>query len=475
MKNRIPYIIIVGLIFIIGCKLGPNFTKPQINNPTAFINDSTFSTDSIVYDSAYNDSIMNLVWWEQFQDTTLQKLIKTALDNNKNYLIAISRIEEARASLGYTRSDIYPSVNIGADATRTNFNGISQIDAYSAYSITPGISWEIDFWGKLRRANESAKASLLATEFGRQKIMTSLISDVIGSYFLLLDYNARYEISVKTHASRKEYMEIIQARFDKGIVPEIDLNHSQIQEAQAESSIYLYQRLVSKTEYALSILLGKTPGKITKGLILKEQIVPPEIPPGLPSDLLKRRPDIKEAEHYLVAQNARIGMAQAMRFPSISLTGLLGVASGDLTMLASQDAGVWAVSGGLLGPVFEFGKNKRRVEIEKNRTVQALLVYEQTFLVALREVEDALVDIATLKEELKARKRQVQAAEKAAELAKLRYDKGVSSYLEVLESNRQLFDAELVATQTFEMYLIAYISLYKALGGGWLENTYPEK
>lgn len=475
MKNRIPYIIIVGLIFIIGCKVGPNFTKPQINNPTAFLNDSTFSTDSIVYDSAYNDSIMNLVWWEQFQDTTLQKLIKTALDNNKNYLIAISRIEEARASLGYTRSDIYPSVNIGADATRTNFNGISQIDAYSAYSITPGISWEIDFWGKLRRANESAKASLLATEFGRQKIMTSLISDVIGSYFLLLDYNARYEISVKTHVSRKEYMEIIQARFDKGIVPEIDLNHSQIQEAQAESSIYLYQRLVSKTEYALSILLGKTPGKITKGLILKEQIVPPEIPPGLPSDLLKRRPDIKEAEHYLVAQNAKIGMAQAMRFPSISLTGLLGVASGDLSTLTSQDAGVWAVSGGLLSPVFQFGKNKQRVEIEKNRTNQALLVYEQTFLVALREVEDALVDIATLKEELKARKRQVQAAEKAAELAKLRYDKGISSYLEVLESNRQLFDAELVTTQTFEMYLIAYVSLYKTLGGGWLEDTYPEK
>ncbi len=475
MKNRIPYIIIVGLIFIIGCKLGPNFTKPQINNPTAFLNDSTFPTDSIVYDSTYNDSILNLVWWEQFQDTTLQKLIKTALDNNKNYLIAISRIEEARASLGYTRSDIYPSVNIGADATRTNFNGISQIDAYSAYSITPSISWEIDFWGKLRRANESAKASLLATEFGRQKIMTSLISDVIGSYFLLLDYNARYEISVKTHASRKEYMEIIQARFDKGIVPEIDLNHSQIQEAQAESSIYLYKRLVSKTEYALSILLGKTPGKITKGLILKEQIVPPEIPPGLPSDLLERRPDIKEAEHYLVAQNARIGMAQAMRFPSISLTGLLGVASGDLSTLASQDAGVWAVSGGLLGPVFQFGKNKQRVEIEKNRTDQALFIYEQTFLVALREVEDALVDIATLKEELKARKRQVQAAEKAAELARLRYDRGVSSYLEVLESNRQLFDAELIAIQTFDVYLIAYVSLYKALGGGWLEDTYPEK
>ena len=475
MKNRIPYIIIVGLIFIIGCKVGPNFTKPQINNPTAFLNDSTFSTDSIVYDSTYNDSILNLVWWEQFQDTTLQKLIKTALDNNKNYLIAVSRIEEARASLGYTRSDIYPSVNIGADATRTNFNGISQTDAYSAYSITPSISWEIDFWGKLRRANESAKASLLATEFGRQKIMISLISDVISSYFLLLDYNARYEISIKTHASRKEYMEIIQARFDKGIIPEIDLNHSQIQEAQAESSIYLYQRLVSKTEYTLSILLGKTPGKITKGLTLKEQIIPPEIPPGLPSDLLERRPDIKEAEHYLVAQNARIGMAQAMRFPSISLTGLLGVASGDLSTLASQDAGVWAVSGGLLGPVFQFGKNKQRVEIEKNRTDQALLVYEQTVLVAFKEVDDALVDITTLKEELAARGRQVKAAGKAAELAKLRYDKGVSSYLEVLESNRQLFDAELVAIQTFDIFLIAYVKLYKALGGGWLENTYPEK
>lgn len=466
MKKIVSYIIIIAVLAIASCKVGPNFKKPELNNPGTFLNDS-LKGDTIVYDSTYNDSLMNLVWWELFEDNTLQELIRKSVENNKDYLIAISRIEEARASLGYTKADLYPAFGIKADAKRAKLNLLGSTDAFNNFSISPTMSWEIDFWGKIHRSTEAARATLIASEYGKQKIMTSLISEVIGTYFLLIDYKARYEISEKTYNSRKEYLTIIQARFDKGTVPQIDLNHAQIQEAQAESSIYLYERLVKQTGYTLSILLGENPGEIAGSNKLKDQIVPPEIPPGLPSQLLERRPDVREAEQLLAAQNARIGVAQAMRFPSISLTGMLGVGSSDLSTLISPEAVIWSAGGQLLGPLFNFNKNKRRVDIERHRTEQMLLSYEQTVLIAFKEVEDALVAISTYKRELEARQRQVAAATNAAMLARARYDKGIASYLEVLESNRQMFDAELIAVQTLDEYLFAYVKLYKALGGGW--------
>ena len=466
MKKIVSYIIVIAVFAIASCKVGPNFKKPELSNPEAFLNDS-LKGDTIVYDSTYNDSLMNLAWWELFEDNTLQELIKKTVENNKDYLIAISRIEEARATLGYTKADLYPAFGIKADAKRAKLNQLGSTDPINSFSISPTMSWEIDFWGKIRRSTEAARATLIASEYGKQKIMTSLISEVIGTYFLLLDYKARFDISEKTHKTRKDYLNIIQARFDKGIVPKIDLNHAQIQEAQAESAIYLFERLVKQTEYTLSILLGQNPNEITGTNKLKDQIVPPEVPPGLPSQLLERRPDVREAEQLLAAQNARIGVAQAMRFPSISLTGLLGIGSDDLSTLVSPDAIIWSAGGQLLGPIFNFNKNKRRVDIERHRTEQMLLSYEQTVLIAFKEVEDALVEIRPYKKELEARQRQVIAATNAAMLSKARYDKGVTSYLEVLESNRQMFDAELIAAQTLDEYLFAYVKLYKALGGGW--------
>ncbi len=465
--KKLIYLVILLLLLTASCKMGPNFKKPVLNNPAAFLNDS-LKGDTIVYDSLYNDSIMNLAWWELFQDSSLQHLIQKAVNNNQDYLIAISRLDEARANLGYVKADLYPKVDISAEAKRSKMNLLGTTDeALNRFSIAPIISWEIDFWGKVRRATESAKASLLATEYSKQKIMISLISDVISNYFLLLDYKARYDISKKTYKSRKEYLGIITARFEKGIVPEIDLNQAQIQEAQAEAAVYLYQRLIKKTEYILHILIGENPGKIDTDKKLTEQIVPPEIPPGLPSQLLERRPDIREAEQVLAAQNAQIGVAQAMRFPSFSLTALFGLGSNELSTLSSADGLIWSVGGQMLGPLFNFNKNKRRVDVERERTKQMLLSYEKTVLTAFSEVEDALVEINTYKNELAARKRQVKAAENALRLSRARYDRGVSSYLEVLESNRQLFDAELIAIQTFDEYLRAYLKLYKALGGGW--------
>jgi len=467
MKKFILFFTISAILIVSSCKMGPNFQKPVLNNPQAFLNDS-LKGDTLVYDSVYNDSLMNLAWWELFQDSSLQVLIQKAVANNQDYLIAISRLEEARANLGYVKADLYPKIDINAEAgtSKMNLLGTSE-DALNRFSIAPVVSWEIDFWGKIRRATESAKASLLATEYSKQKIMISLISDVISNYFLLLDYKARHNIALKTYQSRKSYLEIISARYEKGIVPEIDVNHAQIQEAQAESAIYLYERLIKQTEYILRILVGENPGEIATDMTLEKQIVPPEVPPGLPSQLLERRPDVREAEQLLAAQNAQIGVAQAMRFPSFSLTAMFGVGSNELSTLISADGLIWSVGGQMLGPLFNFNKNKRRVDVERERTKQMLLSYEKTVLTAFKEVEDALVEIDTYKHELEARKRQVKAAENALRLSRARYDRGVTSYLEVLESSRQLFDAELIAAQTFDNYLQAYLKLYKAIGGGW--------
>jgi multidrug efflux system outer membrane protein len=309
---------------------------------------------------------------------------------------------------------------------------------------------------------------MFATEFAHRGIMISLISEVANVYFQLLDYDNRLSISRNTLLTRQEYVNIIQERFNKGVVAEIDLNQAQIQEAIAAAAVPQYERLVAQTENALSILIGRNPGPIIRGDKLSEQVIPPDIPPGLPSTMLERRPDILEVEQYVAAQNAMIGVAQAMRFPTFSLTGLLGVASPDLTLAAANMA--WSVSGSILGPIFNFGKNKRRVEIERKRTEQAYLAYDQTVLQAFREVEDALIAVSTYDDEYFAVERQRIAAENAAMLSKARYDEGITSYLEVLDSERTLFDANLSASQVLQLRLNSYVLLYKALGGGWISE-----
>ena len=437
--------------------LGPNYQRPVVTAPTAFR-----------YDSLVADTVLNLKWWELFKDEQLQKLIHTALEENKDVLTAAARIEEARAVVGYNKADLYPSFGYSADASRTNLLGNQTIDPANSFFIAPGLSWEIDFWGKYRRSTEAARADLLSTQFGHRTIQLALISEVVSTYFLLLDYDARLEISKQTLASRKESVWIIQQRFDKGIVPEIDLNQAEIQEAIAAASVPHFERNVAQTENALSILLGHNPGPVARDHSLINQLLPPDIPAGLPSDLLLRRPDVLQVEQSLAAQNAMIGVAQAQRLPSISLTGFLGLASPELNTIVSGDAVAWSMSAGLLGPIFNFGKNKRRVEIEKQRMIQDSLQYIQTALNAFRDVEDALVEISTYNHEAQARFRQRDAASNANMLSKERYDGGVTSYLEVLESERSFFNAELAASETYQKQLNAYVKLYKALGGGWI-------
>lgn len=468
MKNRILFIAMAVLsIFIFeACKVGPSFKsdRSQIDSVAVYRYDSL--------QLAMTDSVLNISWWELFQDPLLKDLIKIGLEENKDLLIASSRIEQSRAMLGMTKADMWPSFGYSASGMRGNVIAGAPTQGLSATNLFTGfgtMNWELDFWGKFRRGNEAAKAELAASEFGKRTIQIGLISQIVGTYYQLLDYRWRLDISEKTVQLRQESLNIISARYNEGIVAEIDLNQSQIQRAIAASTVPLYQRLIAQTQNALSVLLGRNPEQISTGAELFEQGLPPDIPVGLPSMLMERRPDVIQSEYLLHAQTARVGVAVAQRFPAISLTGLLGVASSDISTLTANGP-AFAAGATILGPLFEFGKNKRRVEIERHKMEQALFAYERTVITAFREVEDALVEISTLKDELIARQDHVTAAQNAQSLSTERYDKGVTSYLELIESQRQAFEAELSLSETTQKLFNGYVKLYKALGGGWVSE-----
>ena len=464
MKKLAEIVTLVIIISFTGCAMGPDFKKPVLETP-----------DNFRFSDSESKEVVNLNWWELFDDPVLYSLVVTALMNNKDLMIAASRIEEARAALGFTKADQYPRLDIEAGAAVGNYLGISRSSTTDKYAfIAPVLSWEIDFWGKYRRSTQAARAELMASEYSLKTVQLSLISEIVSTYFLLLDYHQRLRLSKQTLVSRLGSLDIIQKRFDKGIIPEIDLNQAQIQKEIAAGAIPLYQRLIANTENALSILMGKFPGEIKTGDDLNQQTVPPDIPGGLPSSILERRPDIAEAMYLLEAQTARIGIAQALRLPSITLTGLFGVASSELSSI-STDGTVWSVGGSLLGPIFDFKKSRQRVEIEKERTQQALYRYENRVLLAFREVSDALNDIQTYKEQISTVERKLKAAENAARLSNMRYDKGVTSYLEVLDTERTLFDVELELSQLKQEFYNAYVRLYKSLGGGWLTKAEMEQ
>ncbi len=455
--------IIISLFIVLftlnSCMVGPNFQKTKIDSPDKY----RFAVEPA-------DTVINLKWWELFNDKTLVGLIDSALINNKDIRIAASRIEESRIYLGYTKADMYPDLTYSGTSVYGNQLKSLTNKTSANLSATMNLSWEIDFWGKYRRANEAAKAEMLASEYGLHAVQISIINEVSNAYYALLDFKRRMDIAKRTLESRLESTRIIQEKFDKGTVPEIDLNQAQIQEAIAAAAIPSYERSIAYAENALNVLTGKSPKSIEVNTTIKDQIVPPEIPVGLPSQLLQRRPDILAAEQQVVAQNANIGIAQAMRFPAISLTAMTGLVSFDLAAFNASNALVGSVGVGLFGPIFNFGKNKRRVEIEKERTKQVKLNYEYTVINAFRETEDALVNANTLERELKTVERQLVAAKNAAKLSKARYNGGVTSYLEVLESERTLFQIELYHSELMQRRLSAYTNLYKVLGGGWTER-----
>ncbi len=450
--------VMLGTLLLAGCALGPDYERPETTMPETFRQPEA---DGI--------SIANLNWWELFEDEQLNTLIRIALEQNRDMAIAVSRIEEARAALGFVRSDQYPQFDVSAGAARGNsIPGTAIIAPISNNFVLAGnLSFELDLWGKLRRSTEAAQAELLATVDAGNSVMITLIADVASSYLLLLDLDTRVAIAERTLETRKESLGIIQARFDRGTVALIDVNQAQIEMYDAEAQLAALQRENVQVENLLNILLGQHPGVVERESRDIYSLPPLEVPSGLPSELLERRPDVRVAEQQLAAQTARIGVAEAIRFPSISLTGSLGLASDELSGFFTSDNKTWGLSAGLIAPVFNAGRNKRRVEVEVARTEQALLNYEQTVLQALQEVEDSLIGVQTYEREVLSRENMQKAAASATMLSRARYNGGVTSYLEVLESERSLFRAELLASSTHREQLVAYVTLYKALGGGW--------
>ena len=447
MRRSLAAILALALA---GCTVGPDYSRPLVPDPAAFREPAPTSA-----------SIANTRWWELFEDPVLQDLIEASLRNNRDLRASVARIDEAAAVLGIVRADLYPRVFYGGDAAVAGTTA-NEGDVSGEGSLFLNAGWQLDLWGRFRRANEAALQELLATEESYRGVTLSLVSSVATSYLLLRDLDARAQISERTVEIRRGNLEIIQARFDGGSVSEIDLNQAQIQLAQAEVSVQAFERLRRQTENGLSLLLGEPPGTITRGRPLHEQAMPPDVPPtGLPSELLDRRPDILVAERQLHAQTARIGVAEALKYPQFDLTASLGASFTDIS------AGFFNLGAGLFGPLFNSGENQRRVDAEVARTTQLLNRYEQSILNAYREVEDALVAVRTYRAELDARLREVRAAESAAELSWIRYEDGVTSYLEVLETQRALFTSQLAISQTRQLALTSVVELYAALGGGW--------
>ena len=459
-KNLNIYILLfIVVVFVQSCAVGPDFHKPEDQTPQSFR-----------YVSNRTDSIVNIKWWGVFSDPVLDTLIATALRANKNVLIAASRVEQARANVGYNKADFGPKFGVQANAGSTNMPlNVPSGNSFQSFGSSAVMNWELDFWGKFRRSTESAQADLLASFYGKRAIEIALISEVATNYFQLIDYKARLEISEQTSALRDSTLQIIQARFDHGYTHIIDVNQAQIQKSISQVAIPQFKRLIAFTEHNLSILLGKSPDMIPTLRSLQDYDLPEEIPIGIPSEILQRRPDILQSEQLYRSQNAKVGVAQAMRFPSISLTGLLGVGSTELSSLVSNGLG-WSAGASLLGPLFEWGKNVRRVDMEREKAIQSLLSYENTVLTAMMEVDNSLVELSTLKEELIANDVMLKASSNASYLSRQRYYQGVTSYLEVIENQRQEFDARLSYSENYQRLLTAYVSLYKSLGGGWISE-----
>lgn len=457
------------MVFVLGgcAMMGPDYRRPPIVTPMEWRSPAQGV-----------GSLADLGWWQFFKDPALQELIRTTLEENKDLRLAVARVTEARALLGVTRAAQFPQV--AGQASYTNerlsektfpLNSLPKnlrIDPEQDFYHTGlDLTFEIDLWGRLRRATEAARADLLASVENQRTVVTTLVSDVAQAYFDLLELDREAEIARRTLESRRASLELVRQRFEAGLASKLDVSRAEGELAAAAAAVPDAERRQAQTENRLSILLGRNPGAIPRGTALKAQALPPAVPAGLPSALLERRPDIRQTEERLVAANARIGEAKAAFFPRISLTGQFGVASVALSDLFTGPARVWQAGPAIALPIFTAGRIRGNLRATQAREQQALIQYEQTIQQAFREVEDALVFHRKARDIRAQRELRVMAARQALELAELRYTNGRAGYLDVLDAERQFFAAEIDLASTTRDQLTAVVQIYKALGGGW--------
>ena len=480
-------VLLLGLLSLAGCTVGPNYSRPSVDVPGAYRGAAPDASDQAQPQSpqtqaqqeakpqsqpAAQQAVQSLgdeKWWDVFQDPDLQDLIRTALKNNFDVRIAATRVLQARAQLGITRADQFPSLGAGGNITSQQNPKIGPIPSYELTqgALVASASWNLDFWGKYRRATEAARANLLANEWAQKAVISTLVADVAADYFTLRQLDLQLEISKRTYADRKEALDLQQTLLEHGINSQLDVSQSEQLVYTAATEIPDLERQVTQEENAISVLLGRNPGDIPRGLKLTEQPHSPEVPAGLPSELLERRPDIREAEQNLVAANAQIGVAKAAYFPQISLTGTAGYESPSLTSLFTGPAGLWSLAGSFTQPIFEGGRLKNGVRLSEAQREQMLLTYQQTIQGAFRDVSNALVAYRKDREFRIQQQNLLASAQDAAQLSNQRFNAGTTDYLEVLTNETNAFSAELGLAQAQGNELIALVQLYQALGGGW--------
>lgn len=451
----------MGLALMLSaCAITPDYKRPAIKTPQAW---------TISYEAAAG--MTDAAWWQQFKDPVLDELITTALSNNLDLMAATARVDQFLGQFRTTRSEAFPQFGASAGISRQQDTRTGLIPGgarYNTYQGTLAVSWELDLWNKIRRATEAAQADLMASEATRRTILLTLVSNVAGSYIVLLGLDQQLEIARETAKTYADSLRIFRLRHQYGTVSQVEVSQVESEYEEALQLIPLLEGQISQQEHLISVLLGQNPTTIRRGRSLDEMAIP-GIPADLPSQLLEQRPDIIAAEQALIAANARIGVAKALYFPSVSLTGALGLATAHSEDLFKNDSGTWSIGGDLLAPIFTFGNIEGQVMTAEAIQREALYSYRQSIISAFREVEDALVATTKGRRSQEAQKRRVSALETYAKLSKDQYDIGTTSYLQVLDANRSLFSSQLDYVQTQTAVMTSLVDVYRSMGGGWVD------
>ncbi len=454
----------VALLALSACAVGPKYQRPETEVPSAFR--YTLGADEA-------SSIADLGWWEMYRDPILQGLIEEALKSNQDLRYAVARVTEARAMVGVSAADFYPQVGLGASGgygQQSAKNYYPGQGPSGAFNVNLGLSWELDIWGRVRNATDAARAELMATEEFRRGTVLTLVADVAQAYAELMELDVELEVAQRNTATRQNTLDLFTKRSLGGVGNDLEVNQARADLAVTAAAIPSTERYIALKESQLAVLLGRPPGPIRRATVPDQQVAP-KLPMGVPAALLERRPDIRRTEDKVMAATANVGVAVANRLPKLSLDGVIGLAGPSVATTFSPEGLVWSIGAGLLAPVFEGGRLSSLEEASWANLEQAVALYRQQVITAWREVNDAAVSVRKLGEVAVQLEIQVTAAKTAERLARLRYDGGVSNYLDVLDAQRSLFSSELTLAQTNRDQLVALVQLYKALGGGWREKT----
>jgi len=450
--HRLIFLLIACMLS--GCSVGPDYVRPDIQSPEKW---------GVEYKAAAD--MANLAWWKQFNDPVLDNLVETAIQENLDLKNATAKVDQYLGVLQTTRSQYFPQITAGfTPGVQRSYQTLN--NTTESYQANLAASWELDLWGKIRRSSEAAQARIIGSEAGRRAVIMSVVANVAGNYITLRGLDRQLEIARDTEKAYADTLKLFQLRFKHGTISQLELSQAESNYESARQAIPNYESLIKQQETLICLLLGRVPGPIPRGKTL-DQLIPPAIPAGLPSELLERRPDIIQAEQSLVAANAEVGVAKAAHFPKISLSGALGYASSDISKLFVPGYELASAGGSVIAPLLNFGQIRGQVKQAEALKQQALYQYRQTVLTGFKEVEDALVKTTKGKEQLDAQKRQVVALEEYARISRLQFEAGTSNYMQVLDADRSLFSGKLTQTQTHYNTLVSLISVYKAMGGGW--------